>query len=157
MTRSLGAVLPQAVMRGLREEPSAEDQATLVITDSVRGYPHVTHLSQAQIGVPDATRLRLAMWPESTAVENIRRTSRLALYRIDEAAAYTVHARCMSIEAHESSGDVELTWVEGLVVEVWEDTVPYADLVSPVRFRLLAPEQVLPAWSALKVRLDAKD
>lgn len=105
-------------------------------------------VSVGELLAVDERRLKLALWPSSTATANLTRTGKATLTLVHEGIGYAL--RCLS----ERGPDLEvepggpLAYFELRVEDILEDVVSYAALTSGVAFKLNEPEKVLPRWKA---------
>jgi hypothetical protein len=99
----------------------------------------------------DRNRIRLALWPGSTAAVNLAPRGAHALITIiEDGPVWAVHGSTMAGRGMSVPGFQTVTAIEVEVDEVRCDSVDYAVIETGVRFRLLDPGQVLPRWRATR-------
>jgi hypothetical protein len=148
MARSLGATLPEPIRLLLSGEDLAarEGVTFLVLTTTPDGWPHLAMVSVGELVATSADRLRLALWPQSSAATNLTRTGRTTLALVHEGAGY--YLRCAARRAEDllPGRAGRLAQFDLRVEEAFEDVAPYAELTSGITFRLKNPPDVLPSW-----------
>lgn len=155
MTRSLGSELPEPLHAALAAEDPADGDGLTIGLLSVRedGWPHLALLSVGEVVALDRRRLRLALWPGSTATHNLTERGRATLAAVLEETSFTVRI------AVEGAGELStplagiLARFEAQVTEAGADVAPYAVLESGIRFRLPDPDDVLPRWAEVRAAL----
>ena len=95
MARSIGDALPPVLLRLLDGEdlPGRVGLTALLLTATDEGWPHLAMLSIGELLALDPRRLRLALWPRSTAAANLTRAGRLTLALVHDGAGYSIRAR----------------------------------------------------------------
>ncbi len=148
MARSIGASLPDHVFALLRgDNLRAHIGLTLLLlSETEDGWPHLALLSIGEVLALSPDRLRLALWPQSTATANLTRRGRATLALVHEAASYSVRLSAERGEDLSVSNDYELATFDAQVTEVFEDVAPYATLTSGITYQLHDPEAVLARW-----------
>jgi hypothetical protein len=152
----LGPVVPaplEAILNG-RELSTKAGHAFLLLSADASGWPRVAILSAGEVVVMGDGELRLALWPDSASTSNLSRTRRATLAAAVPPRMYYLRLECTDgKELH--VGDRRLTAYRSRVVEALEDRVPYAELTTPISFRLAAPDSTLTSWEAVVAALRA--
>jgi hypothetical protein len=159
MSRSIGSELPSE-LRGLFDGAdlvSGEGLTILLLTSTQDGWPYQAMISVGELLAVDARRVKLALWPSSTATENLTRSGKATLTLVHQGIGYAL--RCLA----RRGADLEvepggpLAYFELQIEDILEDAVSYATLTSGVTYKLNEPEKVLPRWMATVAALRAID
>ena len=148
MARSVGNELPPEI-RPLFE---AEDIATLegltflVLTTTEDGWPHLAMISVGEIVATGPRDLRMALWRNSTASQNVTRTGRFTLALVHAEAGYSLRCSARRGPDLELEGVGRLACFAVRVEDAIVDVAPYATLTTGVRYELKDPPSVLPRW-----------
>jgi len=110
------------------------------------GWPRVALLSLGEVLALNPATVRLALWPHSHSVSNLRASGRAALAWVQDGGAYT--AQLYLREGPTLPGPPARAVFEGRVVGGRRDEVPYARLTSGITFELVEPAQVMAGWQA---------
>lgn len=155
MSRDLGPLLPDALLDffcggNLRRKMGL---ACVLVTQGPDGYPHPCIVTPGEIVAGDACTMRLALYPDSRATQNLRSTGVATLCHVQETAAYYIKA---DAEAFAARAPV----LAGLAVftlrprHVLLDAEPGAEVTSGLRFRDLAGDEArLAAWEPVVAAL----
>lgn len=155
MTRSLGARLPDPLYVALSaRDPTAHIGLTLgLLTMRDDGWPHEALLSVGEAVAIDRRRLRLALWPTSTATRNLAEHGRATLATVLEQTSFTVRLTAHGAGELATRRAGTLARFEARVEETHADAAPYAVLESGVRFRLNDPDEALSRWAEVRAAL----
>jgi hypothetical protein len=130
-----------------------KEGATLIVTSvDEDGWPHVAMLSVGELLACSPSVLRLALHASSGTTANLARTGRATLLWVDGGTAFTLRLD-LSALGPLTIGGLDLCCFEGRALHVREHRVPYAELVSGVRFRLKEPESTMVRWRETLSRL----
>jgi hypothetical protein len=114
-----------------------------VYTADADGWPHPAHLSAGEILLTPDGEVRLAVWAKSTTSENLRRDGRVVLML---AADGGLHELRFEVTETMPPAGLPLATFSGRMVVAREHRVPYAEVVSGVRFTLHDPDATLERW-----------
>lgn len=126
---------------------SKQNDAMLLLSVTEDGWPNTAMLSVGEVLALDRTRLRIALWQGTVTTGNILRSGQATLVAIYQGAAHYVRLRLHSLPDLPDALHPRQRF-EAEVVSVREDTAPYADILSGLRFQLHQPDQVLGRWQA---------
>lgn len=148
MSRSLGNQLPEP-LRQLFDGQRLEQKTGLAIilhTVDGKGHPHPAILSPGEILARGDSKLRLALYANSSTSNNLRRGGALSLALAEGGLAYYVKGT-----AHEIAGPIESLPGQAAfdvnVDEVLEDGDPSAQVTSGFTLKLTqAPADTLALW-----------
>jgi hypothetical protein len=159
VTRALGPELPDSLLGVLATDDIAafEGLTFLLLTVREDGWPHVAMLSVGELVALDATELRLALWPGSTATANLARSGKATLAAVLEETSYTTHISAERVGNLETPLAGALARFHARVEQASADVAPYAVLESGVRFRLTDPQETLARWSEVRSALKGSD
>lgn len=148
MARSLGASLPKPVFALLRgDDLRAHLGLTLLLLSETQdGWPHLALLSVGETLALSPNRLRLALWPQSTATANLAGHGRATLALVHGAASYSARFNAERAQDLKLDEDHVLAVFNAQVIEVFQDVAPYATLTSGIIYELHDPEIVLARW-----------
>jgi hypothetical protein len=156
VSRSLGSSLPEPVRSRLEDEPARQLGLTiLVLTVDGAEWPHVAMVSVGELVVTGESRLVLALWPSSTCAANLSRSGRATLALVTDGRSFSIRCATRREQMLKAGQHPALRAFELEVVEVIEDSAPYADLVSGVTYRLHDPEPTLARWADTRAALTA--
>lgn len=148
MSRSAGNEVPPALataLDGSRLEAAA-GLTVLLLTVDADGWPRLAMLSAGEVLAAGPRSVRLALWPDSRTTANLDRSEKATLAAVLDGAGW--YLRCTARRQPDLvlSGGRRLVSFGLTVEEALEDVVPYAELTTGIRFRLLEPDRILPAW-----------
>jgi hypothetical protein len=149
MSRSLGAELPGAVQAALSSADlaSLHGLTILLLTTTPDGWPHLAMLSVGEVVAMSSREVRLALWPQSTATDNLTANGQAMLALVLDGAGYYVRVQATRRpDLHLRTG--RLAYFTTVVAEVLEDRAPYAELRSGITYALKDPDGVFPRWQA---------
>jgi hypothetical protein len=145
MSSSLGKHLPPPLLAALGPTGGA-GLAVSLVSASTGGWPHVALLSIGELWAVDEQRLRIALWPGSTAAVNLGQVPRATLSVVVAGVGYSVRLETRHVGPLSTPWGSDLAVFDARVDEVRGDTAPYAVLESGIRFRLVDPAETLPRW-----------
>lgn len=153
MSYKLDPVVPGPVRAALEADPSVDDGFTILVLTSTGHWPHLAMVSRGELVCVADRRLRIALWPSSTACANISRGGRATLCAVLDGVAYSlrVNARRLADLSTPLAGTLACFALE--VDSVFGDQAPYAVLESGVTFRLLEPEPTGRRWTEVRAEL----
>jgi hypothetical protein len=151
MSRRLGAAVPEellALLQGADAGPWA-DQAVLIATADHRGRPHPALLSFDELYAPDAHRLRLGTYADSSTTENLRVRGALTLCFAGPGRVYYVKA--VASEVHPPGAPGEPPGVACFEARIEDVLLDFArsdvegpvDVLSGITFRRSAAQPAL--------------
>lgn len=152
MTRAIDPIVPAP----LQEKLGGHDLATgigftlLLLTARSDDWPHLTMLSVGEAIVVDERRLRLAIWPGSTAASNLVARPRATLAAVLPPSSWLLRLAVRPLRQIETPLGGCRAAFEAQVVEAAADEAPYAILESGVHFRLKDPAKTLPRWTEVR-------
>lgn len=114
-----------------------------LLTADADGWPHPAQLSPGEVLLSPEGEVRLAIHPGSATSENLRRDGRLVLMLAADGANHEL--RFEVTEGDPLEGPALATFAGRLVV-AREHRVPYAEVVSGVRFTLRDEAGTLERW-----------
>jgi hypothetical protein len=114
-----------------------------VYTSDADGWPHPAQLSPGEVLLSSDGEVRLAVWTNSRTSENLRRDGRLVLMLAADGASHELR---FEVTETARMSDLALATFSGQMVVAREHRVPYAEVVSGVRFKLRDPEATLVRW-----------
>jgi hypothetical protein len=117
----------------------------LLVSVAESGPPHVALLSVGEVVAMASDRLRLALWPRSAAAEHLARTGNALLYVIADGAGYAIDVQAAPLTVIREPG-VHVSVFDARILDVHEDRVAYAELISGASFRLVDRERVIERW-----------
>lgn len=127
------------------EHLSGPEHAAFVLAAcDPEGWSHTALLSVGEVLAVSARELRLALHRGSGTTASLTASGRGTLLVVHGGAAWTVR-----LAARRAPDPVEESLPARFVAEVREvrrHTVPYAELTSPIAFRLLDPEATQRRW-----------
>ena len=140
----------EGVGAALRDEPL---EALELVTVDAEGWPHVAWLSAGEVLVVDSTTVAFCLWPGSTTTANLTRDGKGLLQFVVRGAVAKVRLSARR------TGDIEVDdqrFVSFLaeVVDLAEDRVGYAEVLSGPTYRLNSPRDVADRW---RRQLDAME
>ena len=126
-------------------------EAFELLTATPDGWPHVAWLSPGEMLLVDASTCRWCLWPDSTTVANLRASGRALLQAVIGPRVVKVRFSARPLGNIEVAG-MSLAAFEATVIDGSEDSAPYAEVTSGLRYELKDPEAVADRWEA---QLDA--
>ena len=123
-------------------DAKTEVSAALATVD-VEGYPHLAFLSAGEI-VARRDGLAMALWPDSSTAEDLRRDGRAALYAAADGAVWEARLACA--KAENAPKETGLALFRGDIGGVRRHKAPYAEVGKLVGFRLLDAPQSIARW-----------
>lgn len=119
MSRSLGSLLPDALVARLAESEGPAERAIVLASVDPYGWPHPALLSEAEVIVLDATRLRLGVGARSRSARHLRDSGRATLVFGGDDGVLYVKAEAVGLPA--APGHPDLARFELVVQDVLED------------------------------------
>lgn len=141
-----GDTLPTLLQARLGADRGAmEGVAVPVCTVDADGYPHPAMMGYAELAAAadDPSRLRAAVWGQSSTARHLRQNGRITLLFVDDAATFYVKAQADGPEhPHPHAAGVavfplRITAVLGDAVDTSRE--PEAAITSGIRFRRTSP------------------
>lgn len=150
VSQSLGAQIPEGI-RPLFSGTALEEReglTFLLLTATPDGWPHLAMLSVGEVVLLDERRLRVALWPNSTATANVTASARSTVALVHAGAGY--YLRCTAARQADIMVPAggRLAVFDLAVEDALEDRAPYAELTGGVSYRLKDPGAVMPRWRA---------
>lgn len=147
MPRDLPPELPGPLRLLLdgRDLAAKEGETLLLMTAPPDGWPRLALLSVGELYAPSLTELRLALWPDSHTTRNLTATGRGTLSAMIEGTTYDVEL-VVRREPDIRSASRHLARFTATIRSVRSDLVAYAEITSPIRFRLRDRDAVLDRW-----------
>jgi hypothetical protein len=148
MARSVGNELPPEIRPLFQSDDiaSLEGLTFLVLTTTEDGWPHLAMIGVGEIVALGPRDLRLALWRNSTASQNLTRTGRFTLAFVHAEAGYSLRCSARRGPDLEVEGAGRLAYFAAQVEDAIVDVAPYATLTTGVRYELKDPPSVLPRW-----------
>ena len=155
MSRQLDPVVPPALRELLDSDDlaAAEGFTMLLVSVTPDGWPHMAMVSVGEVVVVSDDSLRLALWPGSTATQNLTPDGRATLAAVVDGTSYSVRLAVSRAGEVETPLAGRLARFEARVEGASADEAPYAVLESGVRFRLKDSPSVLARWAELRQAL----
>jgi hypothetical protein len=152
MSRALEPVVPPALRQALDADPRGDgsDLTVLVLVVREDGWPHLAMVSAGELVALDGRRLRLALWPGSTAAARLAAGGPVTLSAVVDGTSYALRGSVRRRGEVETPRSGRLACFDIAVEAVTADEAPYAVLESGVRFRLKDPSDTLARWSELR-------
>jgi hypothetical protein len=122
----------------------------LLLTARDDGWPHLTMLSVGEVIIVTERRLRLAIWPASTAASNLVARQRATLAAVVTPTAWLLRVSVRPLQPIETPLGGRRAAFDADVVEAAADEAPYAVLDSGVHFRLNDETETLPRWAEVR-------
>jgi hypothetical protein len=146
MSRSIGTTLPATLTRLLDGHDLAEREGftILLITTGDDGLVHVALLSVGEV-VAMQPGIRLALWPGSASAEHMGDVGRGLLYMVADGAGFAVDIRTIAARPL-ALPRLRAAAFGCVVVDVREDRVGYAELLSGPTFRLVDRARHVHRW-----------
>jgi hypothetical protein len=137
--------IPAGVARYLDgTELLTKTQALRLSTVDSNGWPHAALLSAGDMVAMPSSRIRFALFPQSTVTSNLEREGRLTIALVLDGGICELRVRSRRL-AH-SASDVPLAFFEADVEAVRQHVAPYATVTDGITFSLHDPQSVLPRW-----------
>lgn len=137
--------IPDGVKRYLDgNDLLAKTQALRLSTVNADGWPHAALLSAGDMVIMPSGRIRLALFPDSTASSNLDRDGRLSISLSLDGGIYEL--RLVARRLSHTAAEVPLAFFEAEVETVRRHVAPYAAVTGGVEFALHEPPSVLPRW-----------
>ena len=152
--------LPDAVRARCRgpNRWSGADTMIELVTLGTDGWPHVAQLSVGELDLADDGLIRLALWNSSQSSAALASGAVALLLFIEAGSIFEV--RCKLICFAKLHTGLALTGFLLAPVTVRDKQVPYAEILSGSRFRLLDPVEVKGRWKeaqdALRLRFPSR-
>jgi hypothetical protein len=155
MSRPLDPVVPPALRQALDADPRGDgwDVTVLVLVVRDDGWPHLGMVSAGELVALDERRLRLALWPGSTATARLAAGGPVTLSAVLDGTSYAVRGSVRRLDDVETPRSGRLACFDVAVEAATADEAPYAVLESGVRFRLRDPAETLARWRELRAAL----
>jgi hypothetical protein len=149
MSRSIGNRLPDDLRPLLdgRDLEAGIGATFQLLTVGPEGWVSVALLSVGEVASPAPDRIRLALWPGTTATRNLSAAPQATLAIFHAGDAYYVRLRARR-GPDLSAGGMETACFGAAIEDVLHDRVTYARITSGVTFELPDPEPVLARWRA---------
>jgi hypothetical protein len=149
VSRRIGDALPAQLLDALAGTDLAGQvgRTYALLTADERGDVSVALLSAGEVVAMDDRRLRIALWPGTTATRNLQQAGRGTLASIEPEGSYYIRLearRAADLQAASMNHAV----FDAHVTEVLSDDVSYAAIESGVRFDLKDPAAVLERWQS---------
>jgi hypothetical protein len=157
MARSIGSRLPdelQALLDGSALEQHVGVTLELLST-TADNWPHLAMLSVGEVLAPDASHVRLALWPRASAVANLERVGRATLALVYQGRGYSIRLQVQRAADLDTPLSGRLARFGGEVQDVLKDVAPYAVLETGTRFRLNDEPGTLTRWRQVIAALRA--
>lgn len=144
MPKVISDRLPRALAELLdgRDLEAKAGETFELLTVGDDGWPNVALLSAGEVLARSEVELRLALWPGTATVANLRRRGRAVLTCVFEGTAYSVKLSAAALRL----ADAPLACFTCRVEAVQSDTVDYAELLSGIRFRLVDVPGAVERW-----------
>lgn len=133
--------------------PLPEGLTLLLLTVRADGWPHVAMLSAGEVVAVGERRLALALWPGSSAAENLAERPRATLAAVVDEASWALRIEAREAGAIETPLAGRLRGFAADVVATTSDRAPYAVLESGVTFRLKDGAGVRARWAEVRAAL----
>jgi hypothetical protein len=156
VSRGLGDALPAELAAALAADDN-EGFTVMLMSVGDDDWPHLSLLSVGEVVAMDARRLRMALWPGSTAVRNLTRSGRGTLGMVVDEASYTVRVEVDARGVLAIADAGRRAVFEARVVESRADVAPYAVIDTGIRFHLTEREPALTRWAATREALRGLD
>jgi hypothetical protein len=114
-----------------------------VYTADADGWPHPAQLSPGEVLLSPDGELRLAVHPDSATSTNLRRDGRVVLMLTADGAGHELR---FEVTEMAPMTDPALLTFSGQMVNAREHRVPYAEVVSGMRFTLRDTDATLDRW-----------
>ena len=146
----LAALLESNDLRG------ADGFTMLLMTMTPDGWPHLAMLSVGEVVANRGNRLRMALWPASTAARNLTPAGRATLAAVVDQTSYSVRLKIRRTGEVATPLAGKLARFDAGVEAATADEAPYAVLEAGVRFRLKDPAATQARWAELRTALRAE-
>ena len=143
----LAALLESDVLAG------AEGFTMLLMTTTPDGWPHLAMLSVGEVVPKAGNRLRVALWPASTAARNLTPEGCATLAAVLDQTSYSVRLKVRRAGNVATPLAGEMARFDAGVEGAAADEAPYAVLEAGVRFRLKDPAATQARWAELRAAL----
>ncbi len=156
MRRALAPVVPPALRDVLEEDvaaPGAERFTLLLLTIAADGWPQLAMLSVGEVVATADTRLRVALWPRSSAARNLARRRRAVLHAVVAPTSYALRLEVEPAGTVTQPDGRSLAVFAAAVASATAEEAPYAELEHGVGFRLRDPAAGHARWRAVRAAL----
>ncbi|GAB6992229.1 hypothetical protein [Paenibacillus pini] len=123
-----------------------QHEAMMLLSVTEDHWPHTAMISVGEIIALSRTKLRLAMWPNTTTTGNLIRTEKATLVLFYEGIAHYVRLSLRRLPLLADSLHTRERF-EAEVVSAREDVAKYADITSGVQVQLKDNEAVIQRWN----------
>jgi hypothetical protein len=149
MSRSIGRELPAALgdLLAGRDLAAGIGATFQLLTVGPEGWVSVALLSVGEVVRVAPDRLRLALWPGTTATRNLGTGAQATLAVIHDGDAFYLRLRTRR-GPDLSAGGMDNARFDAEIEEILHDRVTYARITSGVTFELPDPVAVLARWRA---------
>lgn len=135
MSKKRGNRIPEDFQKKLRAEDLSllEGRTILLLTQDETGFPHPAMLSYREMGSPDETRIRFAIWKGTTTGSNLRRHPLLTLVAVDGDMCYYLkgHVTILKEDAETFEG---CSLYEFETHQVLEDKEPHLPITTGIEY-----------------------
>lgn len=122
-----------------------QHEAMMLLTMTEDFWPHIAMISVGEIVAKDCTKLRLALWPNTTTTHNILRTSQATFVVFFAGKAHYIRLSLQRLTPLSNAKHTRERF-SAEVVSVREDTAKYADITSGVKINLKDSDNVIKRW-----------
>jgi Pyridoxamine 5'-phosphate oxidase len=121
-------------------------EAMMLLSVSEDGWPHAAMVSVGEVVALNHEELRIALWPKTHTVANLKRTQQATLVAVHKGKVHYVRLAIKPLPALKDDKHNQERFA-AKVVSVKEDTAKYAEITSGIRFDLYDPESVVRRWT----------
>jgi hypothetical protein len=121
-------------------------EAMMLLSVSEDGWPHAAMVSVGEMVALNQEELRIALWPKTHTVANLKRTKQATLVAVHKGKVHYVRLAIKPLPALKDAKHNRERF-QAKVVSVKEDTAKYAKITSGIRFALYDPESVVRRWT----------
>ena len=121
-------------------------EAMMLLSVSEDGWPHAAMISVGEMVALNHEELRIALWPKTQTVANLKRTKQATLVAVHKGKVHYVRLAIKPLPALKDAKHNRERF-QAKVVSVKEDTAKYAEITSGIRFALYDPESVVRRWT----------
>jgi hypothetical protein len=121
-------------------------EAMMLLSVSEDGWPHAAMISVGEMVALNHEELRIALWPKTQTVANLKRTKQATLVAVHKGKVHYVRLAIEPLPALKDAKHNRERF-KAKVVSVKEDTAKYAEITSGIRFALYDPESVVRRWT----------
>lgn len=127
-----------------KELEAKQHDAMLLQTVSEDGWPHTAMISVGEVVAISSSRLRFALWKDTTTVKNILRTKKASLILVHEGVGVYTQLEMEKLPDLTDTPHPRDRF-EGKIVSIKEDTAGYADLTSGITFQI-KEDNIIERW-----------